>query len=245
MDKIEIIFKNKSLNNFLKSIAAFSDRVIIEEKNNQLIATTFVDQCIYRGIYKNAIFNKNKDDIIKLNIPDVKNLQKIVDNISEEDIKFKINNNNLTYSSKTFKTKYVLLEDGIISSCKLNIDRALNLNWDIKFDVSRENFANLISLTSLSNLEQKKLYFYTNNNCLYCDIGDKTKINTNELTSLIIENVDFDLSGIIIPAEIIRIINTAPYKTINIKINKERFIILFTIDDEDYISHYIVAGREE
>lgn len=245
MDKIEIIFKNKSLNNFLKSIAAFSDRVIIEEKNNQLIATTFVDQCIYRGIYKNVIFNKNTDDSIKLNIPDVKNLQKIVDNISEENIKFRINNNNLTYSSKTFKTKYVLLEDGIISSCKLNIDRALNLNWDIEFNVNRENFANLISLTSLSNLEQKKLYFYTNNSCLYCDIGDKTKINTNELTSLIIEGINFDLSGIIIPAEIIRIINTAPYKTINIKINKERFIVLFTIDDEDYISHYIVAGREE
>ena len=54
MDKIEIIFKNTSLNNFLKSVAAFSDRVIFEEKNNQLIATTFVDQCIYRGIYKNV-----------------------------------------------------------------------------------------------------------------------------------------------------------------------------------------------
>ena len=119
------------------------------------------------------------------------------------------------------------------------------MNWDIDFEVTRENFANLISLTSLSNLEQKKLYFYTNNNCLYCDIGDKTKINTNELTSLILENVNFEISGIIIPSEIIRIINTAPYKTLNIKINKERFIILFTINDLDYTSHYIVAGREE
>lgn len=244
MDKTEITFKKISLNNFLKSIAAFSDRVIFEEKNNQLIATTFVDQCIYRGIYKNVNLIKSNQDLIKLNIPDVKNLQKIIDNINDDNITFKLNTNNLVYSSKFFKTKYVLLEDGIISSCKLNIDKALNLNWDIDFNINKENFSHLISLSTLSNLENKKLYFYTSENCLYCDIGDKTKINTNELTSLILENIEFELSGIIIPAEIIRIINTIPYDNINIKINKEKFIVLFTINDPDFTSYYIVAGRE-
>jgi len=243
MDKIQIIFKNKSLNNFLKSIAAFSDRVILEEKNKQLIATTFVDQCVYKGIYKNVSF-ENLPESLKLNIPDIKNLQKIVDNIKEDNIVFKLTNNSLIYNSKTFKTKYVLLEDGIISSSKLNVDRALNLNWDVSFEITKDKFAELISLTTLSNLEQKKIYFYTSENALYCDIGDKTKINTNEITTMLLENVNFELSDIIIPAEIIRIINTTPYEKINIKVNKERFIVVFTIDDPDYISHYVVAGRE-
>lgn len=245
MEENKIIFQNASMNNFLRSIAAFADRVIIEEKDNQLMATTFIDQCIFRGYYKNIKFNKVDENVIKLNIPDVKNLQKIIDNITENDVTFKINGNHIVYNSKNFKTKYFLLEDGIIPTCRLNIDKALNLNWDVSFDLTRDDFSRVLKLTSLSNIENKKLYFYTSENALYCDIGDKISTNTNELTTMLLDNVDFEVSGIIIPAEIIRIINSAPYETMNIKINKEKFLILFSINDIDYTSYFIVAGKEK
>lgn len=245
MDPVKITFKNNSITNFLKSISAFNDRVILDEIDNKLVATTATNECVYRGYYNAIQFDKkNNDDVVKLNIPEIKKLTKFFESLPEDNISLKYDNNKLIYSSKYLKLKYHLLSDGIINECKLNIDRALKLNFDIEFDLQRSDISNIIKMLSYNNIESK-LYFYVENNNLYCDIADKTKTNTDELSLCIKENVSFNFNGLIIPAETFRILNTTLFDSINIKLNTDKYIMLATIAEKDYTIHYIISGREK
>ena len=242
MAEPEIIF-DKTITDFLKSIAVFNDRAVFEKEDNTLVAKTANSEIAYKGVYKSVIYN-NINDSIRLNVPNIVQLQNFISSLKDDTIKFEYQNSYLKYVSKQLKLKYQLLEDGIISSCKLNIDKALNLDFNVKFDLNKEDIVSVIKLLSYGPSECK-LYFYTQNNCLYVDIADKEKTNTNETSWCLKENIDYEFSGMIIPAETFRILNTINFDKINIQINTDLYIMVATINDDSYDIYYVITGREK
>ena len=49
------------------------------------------------------------------NIPDIKKLTRVIESITEKDLKFIVNSNNIEYKDKSVKFKYHLYEDGFLS----------------------------------------------------------------------------------------------------------------------------------
>ena len=205
MAESQIIFK-RSIIDFLKCISIFTDRVVFNKINNKIEAVVANNECIFKGIYSAVTFN-NIDDNVKLNIPDVKKLYTFFSSLSEQDISLSFHENYLKYNTSSLKMKYHLLENGIINECKLNINKALTLDYDVEFELTGDIISSIIKLFSF-NGDASKLYFYTSDNNLYCDIADKTKVNTDEMSICIQKNVSYNFNGMIIPTETLRILNT-------------------------------------
>ena len=243
MEKSKIIF-GSNIKDFLKSISIFNDRVIFYKKDNDLIATVANNECVFRGIYKHVQFENIQSEDFHLNIPDIRKLIKFIDLIPDDNISLEYNDNHLKYISKQLKLKYFLLDDGIINECKLNIDKALTLQYDIDFDLDKTSIDKIIKLHSNNN-NVTKLYLYTRDNCLYCDIADKLLVNTDEISICLKENINFNLEELIIPIEVIRALNTTNFDSLKMQINISMAITLVTNEQKDYKIYYIISGLEK
>lgn len=242
MAEPEIVF-NKAIINFLKSIAIFNDRAVFEQHDNTLVAKTANSEIAYKGVFKNIQFN-NIQAPIKLNVPNISQLCNFINSLKDENVLFQYKGSYLKYTSKQLRLKYQLLDDGIISSCKLNIDKALKLDFDVSFSLAKDDINNIIKLLSYGPTESK-IYFYTENNSLYADVADKEKTNTNETSWCLKENIDCTFKDMIIPAETFRILNTINFDSIDIQINTKLYIMVASIKTNDYDVYYVITGREK
>lgn len=213
MSKIK--FNKEDFRNFLEGLSKISDTAILNLTEDQIYAISSSDD---RSMFLWSTMEWDSDVTKTLNLPSVKKLSKSLDLISEKDVEFNLNSNNLEYKGSKVKFKYHLYGDGILVAPKLTLSKIESLEYEYEFIVNKEFLTSIIKQSSIFR-DTNKLYIFTENNKLYWSLGDKTQMNTDVLT---IEgsDVDFEMDEFILNLDNIQLLSFGDAKSFVFKVNK-------------------------
>lgn len=173
--KINIPDKKDFIQNYIAPISTLNTVCCIDVKSN--IARTICSTAS-NTICLIADTPISSDEERSLNIPDIRRLSGIFSVLKKKDINLSVNTNNIKYDDGEYKFSYHLLEDGMIKKTTINLDKVRSLNWDTTFSVDEQSLDILFKGTSFAS-GTNKVYFYTENNALMAELGDKTKHNVD------------------------------------------------------------------
>lgn len=205
----------KTGQNFIKTLTTSSDNSAI-----------LLSHCKYEG-----------DIATKLIIPEIKTFLRLFSNIEEDYANLTINDNQIFYEDKKFSFKYFLLDEEYYTTKKsLNEAKLKALKYDNSFDITKNKFSEIIKYNAIIP-EAEKVYFFTEKDRVYAQLGDKQKPNINEITTIISDNVNGPSLVEPIPLNIqtLLLLTFNTNSTINVSINTELKIIKFSSEDLTYI----------
>jgi hypothetical protein len=231
-------------NNFINNISKLTDSCILSFKDNfASCITANSDNTIinYSKLSQDSDYVSNSE--IKINLPDVKKLIKIFSCINDNPITLNYDKNNISYSNKSFKFRYHLLDDGIISAPKINIDKISALQFNSSFTITKNDISNILKASSIA-LDITKLYIFTEDNNVFCDFTDNSRHNVDSVAFKISDSIEGDLIKTPVPInfEVIRVISSIKTNQINVKYNSKIGTFLFELEDSTYMSKYVVSA---
>lgn len=242
---IEIDNKTDFVNKFLLPISRINNSCSLKLTRDYLtgLVATQDASVILDSKYKTTT---EIDDEASLNLPDVSKLIRVMDCIQEESISLKLNNNSISYNKAGIKFKYHLLEDGIISSPKINIEKVKQLDYDTKFDITSNTFAQLMKGASFA-CDTNKIYLTSNEGKIYSELTDKTKSNVDSIQTILSDEFtgkDIN-SPIPINFEVMRIVSCNRYDKVNVWLNIDLSVMVFVLKNEQIEMHYVASGLAE
>jgi hypothetical protein len=237
--------KNKTsfCNNFLTPISRLSDLAILTVKTNEIYSlnkTPDNNSILYA---KCENISLDGSDSVLLNVPDVKKFVKAFDCINDESFDIKINSNNLEYKSPKIKFKYHLLEDGIISPVGLSLSKIQSFDFDVEFKVPINVFQDLLKSSTFNNSE--KIYFYSENGEIHCELTDKSKHNVDSFSTVLAETYQGVAMTKPMPFlfDVLRSISTLRTAELEFKINTTKGILCLDITEPGYYLKYITTAK--
>lgn len=178
-----------------------------------------------------------------LNIPNLGRLSQILSCIETEDLELDYADNNISYSSKDIRFKYHLLEDGIISSPPIDIDKLKSIDYNTAFEITRDSLMGLIKSSSFT-ADTDKIYFYTKDGIVYGELTDHQKHNSDSVTRALSNKFTGD--GIVDPIpvtfDIVRIIANNRADKITVLVNTNLSILTFEVNINNIKNVYVVTG---
>jgi len=174
------INKNRFIDKFLSPISNVTDMAVVNitfDRIHTLVSNDDATIILYAK-YKHTTTDINENKIVTLNIPDVKRLIQVFKCIQDDDIELTINTNNIYYKSSSVKFKYHLLDDGIIQKVAANVDKIKKLTFDCKFNLTTVKLSEIIK-GSMFTADTNKIYFYTKDGNVYCELSDRTIKNSD------------------------------------------------------------------
>lgn len=232
--------KKSFINTFLSPISRLSESTVInftKDKVNSLVASSDGTILLY------ASTPQVNDSIFKLNIPDINRLIKVLSCISEDNIDLDVDTNSIGYRSINSGFKYHLLEDGIISTPTVNLEKLNNLEFDLKFEIDT-NTLNALLKASAFTTDSDKIYFYTNSDGVYGQLTDNERHNIDVYTQRICES--YTGTSITTPTpvnfEIIRIISGIRFDFLKVSVNTSMNVFVFDLEKDNYTLKFIVSA---
>jgi hypothetical protein len=241
-DKEKLKIPNKAnFVNFTDAFAKISDTFIITIGNSVLsvVATSPDNTCIAYGEYLIPTDIQSQ----RLNIPDSKRFVRALEVIPSADIEFKVNSNNVEYRDSNTKFKYHLFEDGFLKDPPISLKKLKELEYDIKFTLSKSVIQSILKNSTLVS-PVNKIYLYTENGNLHGDITDKATHNVDSFCMTLLQNVDFSFSDIIINLDNLRLI-TLLSKDVIVEINTKYGFVRITIPVEDNKITYTITTQSQ
>jgi len=139
--------------------------------------------------------------------------------------------------------KYHLVDDGIIKECSLNIKKISLLQFDTEFLISQEKIKKIINAYSFVS-DVSKIYFYSKDGKINCEIDDKTMQNVDNLSMVLTDNFIGDDIHHPTPVniEIFKLL-IASKSPVKVKLNNEHKVFVFQTQDDDNLElKYIVSA---
>jgi len=237
---IKLKDKNSFINNFLRPISSMSDNVVIKSVNNKLLCLSNNEQ----GLILCATYNISLEDTIQLNIPNVKRLEKVISFINTTEIDLQYRSNALSYKDKNIRFKYHFLDDNIIQTPKLSLNKINSIEHDIEFTIDNSKITELSKGAAFVS-ESEKLYFNISDDGIYGEITDKTNSSVDSYSILLNEqNIGKEIS-FPVHFDIVRLLsNSNSTNEINVKINTTQGLCIFTVENDDSVLKYIVPGLQ-
>lgn len=239
---MQLTFNNKFsfCDKFLSPISRISDLAIISVFQNEITSLnkTADNNTILLARCKDA--SLDGDQKIDLNVPDVKKFIRVFDCISDENIAVKINNNNIEYKSPKTKFKFHLLEDGIITPPGHSLKKIDTFEYDVVFKISLAEFNNLLKSSTFIT-DSNKIYIYTQDSSVQCELTDKSRHNLDSFTTQLADRyqgVDID-KPIPFSFDVVRNISVLKTQELEFKINTSKGILCVDVIDGDYQLKYI------
>lgn len=238
--KVVIPDKKLFLYNFLQPIAKISDSCVVKLNDSALSCLTCTpDSSVI--LYAQYNLANDYDTQIILNIPDLKKLIKAFECISTDSFSLTLDKNNLTYLGTEIKLKYHLLEDGIITTPKLNLEKMNQLDFPITFVLPYKVLLDLIRGSTFAT-ESNKLYLYSENGKIYGDLTDRARHNVDSFSIPICDYNGPELQNLCLNFEVIRIISGVRVKQLECKVNPKLGVIMFQITDNKTITKYLASS---
>jgi hypothetical protein len=238
--KLQIKNKNDFIKNFLEPVSNINELGIFEVKEDLIsciIATNNVT-LVCNGVYPVTVVDFVPS---KLNVPDIKKLIRVLDIIPENEIELTIGSNNISYKKGEFKFKYHLLEDGIIKQPNLNPEKAKQLDFPSTFTCIEKDIALLFKASSFTT-NTNKLYFYTEDDHVCGELGDKTKHNSDNFTCKLAESfTGSPIEPIVVDFEVFRLLSYQNTKHVKIDVNSDTGILICTLTKGETVLTYIVT----
>lgn len=239
---MNVFIPNKKLflSGFLSPLSKINDSCVVCIKDSGLNCTvcTADSSIILNAQYK---LNLDIDNTLCLNIADVKKVIKAFECISGDTFTFNVDKNNINYSGPEVNFKYHLLENGIITQPKLNIDKIDCLEFPISFVVQYKTLIELLRGSTFAT-ESNKLYLYSKDNKIYGDLTDRARHNIDSFSIPLAEYTGVELTDICLNFELIRIISSVRVKQLECKINPKLGVIVFQLNDETIKTRYIASS---
>jgi hypothetical protein len=232
---MEINLKKKEFLHLLLSLAQINDSCILSLREDGIHAiVSSEDNAMYAYGYVSGCYGEQI-----LNIPSLKKLSKAFDMITSDDVVLKLNGNHLEYKDKQLKFKYHLHEDGIITKPKISLEKLRNFEYNIEFDLNFDFLSNILQKSSIINT--KKLYIFTENDCLVWKIGDETVPNSDSL-SIMGDEVDFELQSFILKIDNLKLLSKVSKHNNLFKINSKIGVGCIITKNGDFKMEYIFTS---
>lgn len=210
-----IKFNKEDFKNFLEGLSKVSDTSILNVETDKIFAISSSED---RSMFLWSTLESDYDTPQVLNLPSVKKLSKALDLVSDKEVEFILNSNNLEYKGSKIKFKYHLYGDGILVAPKLTLSKIQSLKYEYEFDVSKAFLDTVIKQSSIFK-DTNKLYIFTEDEKLYWSLGDRTMMNTDVLT-IEGDDVDFEMDEFILNLDNIRLLSFGDSKVFTLRINK-------------------------
>lgn len=242
---INISNRTEFVNKFLVPISRINNTCSLKLTSNSLTGLVSTQDASVILDSKFAIECDVEDDVY-LNIPDIGKLIRVLECIQEDDVSLKLNNNNISYNKSGIRFKYHLLEDGIISTPKINIEKVKTLNYDTKFVITGNTFSQLMKGASFA-CDTNKVYLSSSEGRIYSELTDKTKSNVDSIQTILsdeFEGVEIE-SPIPLNFEIMRIVSCNKYDKVQVWLNIDLSVMVFILKSESIEMHYVASGLAE
>jgi len=193
-----------------------------------------------------AKYNKtfNVDQEITLNIGDVKKLLRVIDCIDEDELVFKIESNHLYYKTSKLQFKYHFLDDSVVPKVTLKKDKIESLTNDTFFNINTKKLQEILKASSFTT-DTNKIYLYGQPDGVYCELGDKEKANTDNISLKVAESVEGQPFNQVIPfnLDIFRILTGVKFETARVGINLKYKVMSFYVkptEETDFT--FVISG---
>jgi hypothetical protein len=227
---------------FLEQISKISDAATIKVNKDSLDCITCTsDNSIVLSVSLPVTIS-DEVTVKTLNVGDIKKLIRALDCIAEENINIKLSNNNIVYSDKNIQFKYHLLEDGIITVPKINLQKLESLEFDSSFTVMDRSLSDMVRGSTFST-DSNKVYLTSQGNVLKGNLTDKTRYNIDNF-ELMVAN-DFkgtSIENMCLNFEIFRILSTCKVSSLDCKISSKLGVVLFDFRNNIIKTKYIISA---
>jgi len=239
------IYNLKAFNSgFLYNISKLTDSCILRfEKNEVSCIASNNDNTVVYYSSSNQDTPFINDNLVTLNIPDVKKLIKIFSCIEDNNIQLDVENNNISFANNSFKFKYHLLEDGIIVVPKINTSKIFALQFNTTFKIKKNELQNILKASTIA-LDVTKLYLYSDDTGIFCDFTDNNRHNIDSIALKITDTFEGDKIKQPVPInfEIVRLISSSKSNALNINYNNSLGVFLFDLEEPGHTCKYIVSA---
>lgn len=235
------LHRDNFVQQFLLPLSKLTEKIILTLSSNSIIATcsTADASVVLCAEYKS---NFDVEESINLNIPDIKKLLKLLNNIDSEEITLQYNENHLAYTSKTLKFKYYLLEDGYVQRCPVSSTKILSLTHDSSFFLSKESLGEILRGQTVAT-DAGKVYFYLQNNDVYAELNDRERCNINNITYFVTDSFNGnEFVPLAIDLESLRMLTGLKGAGFTVKINTKINVLLFDIEDTGVSIRFAISA---
>ena len=237
------LVKKDFADNFLGVIGKAIDIVSIKLNKDGLYAVCNKPDT---SIILLAKYNKsfNVDQEITLNIGDVKKLLRVIDCIDEDELVFTIESNHLYYKTDKLQFKYHFLDDSVVPKVTLKREKIEALTNDTYFDINTKKLQEILKASSFTT-DTNKIYLYGQSDGVYCELGDKEKANTDNISLKVTDKVEGQPFNQVIPfnLDIFRILTGVKFETARVGINLKFKVMSFYVkptDETDFT--FVISG---
>jgi DNA polymerase III sliding clamp (beta) subunit (PCNA family) len=182
---------------------------------------------------------------VKLNLPDLNRLIKILNCIETEDIELKIESNNIKYTSKSIRFTYHLLHEGIIPQCPISVEKIKAIDYQTNFYISASTLVDIVKSSSfVTDIESTKIYISIEEGEVFGELTDKSRANVDSIKLKISDS----FKGIGIPKaiplkyETMRIITTSRCEGVNVYVNNSKSVVTYDVTNDNVKNLYISSG---
>lgn len=242
MTNILALNKESFVQKFLLPISKLADNVSISIDDSEVYATCASQDgsVVLLASYKTDTAVKG---IPRINLPDVKKFVRLLDCVEEDNIAITIENNHLKYTTPSFKFNYFLLEDSYMQRCPVNPEKIKKLKYDTAFLLPNTKFNEVLKGSSIAT-DSDKLYFYTKDDKVYCELNDLERQNINNITYLVADKFVGEQIKNTLPLNLenIRLLAGTKGNEFTVKINNELKVTLFQIEEKDIDIKFIISA---
>lgn len=184
------------------------------------------------------------EEEFSMNIGDIKKLLRVIEVIDEDELVFTINNNSLHYKSKSMQFKYHFLEDAIIPKVTTKKEKIESLELNSFFDIEYRKLQEVLKASSFTT-DSNKIYIFADSNGIFCELGDREKSNSDNITIRVAEAVEGQPITQILPfnLDIFRVLAGVKFESARIGLNLAHKIMVFYVKPSPEIEFkFIISG---
>lgn len=235
--------KKAFADNFLNIISKAVDVASIKATKDGLyvVCNKPDTSIILLGKYNHAL---DIEEETTLNIGDIKKLLRVIECIEEDEVTFKINSNHLLYKSNNMQFKYHFLDDAIVPKVSLKKEKIESLELDTFFDIEYKKLQEILKASSFTT-DTNKIYLYGQPDGIYCELGDKEKSNTDNITLKVVNKIEGQPLTQSLPfnLDIFRVLSGVKFDKARVGINlKFKVMSFFVKPTDDTEFKFIISG---
>lgn len=240
--KILINDKDKFVKDFLTPLSKLNESVVVKLNSESIYSLSSSGD---GTLILYASFSQKNDikDTLKLNIPDINKLIKVFSCINEDNISILVDDNSINYKSDDVGFKFHLLEDGIIASPSISIEKIKKLEFDSAFEMSYTDVISILKGSTFTT-DTDKIYFYTKDDKVYGKLTDLDRHNVDVYTQKISDSFTGTSLSEALPLnfETVRVICSLRFKTIKVSINTDMKVFIFDVIHDDVKLNFISSA---
>ena len=235
--------KKAFADNFLNIISKAVDVASIKATKDGLyvVCNKPDTSIILLGKYNHAL---DIEEETTLNIGDIKKLLRVIECIEEDEVTFKINSNHLLYKSNTMQFKYHFLDDAIVPKVSLKKENIESLELDTFLDIEYKKLQEILKASSFTT-DTNKIYLYGQPDGIYCELGDKEKSNTDNITLKVVDKIEGQPLTQSLPfnLDIFRVLSGVKFDKARVGINLKFKVMSFFVKPTDETEFkFIISG---